>query len=57
MSRKSMSGLLGIIVGGVWFFNNVKHFETQGFVAIGMPLLVFGLGIFYFVAGMKKERG
>ena len=37
MNRKKTSGLVGIIVGGVWLVNNFKHFEEQGIVAIGMP--------------------
>lgn len=54
MSRKSISGLIGIIVGGAWLVNNWKHFDEQGFVAIGMPLIILALGVVYFVIGMKK---
>ncbi len=54
MSKKSLSGLLGIIVGGAWLAMNFKHFEEQGFVAIGMPLIITVLGVVFLIAGMKK---
>ncbi|HEY8026466.1 MAG TPA: hypothetical protein VIF60_18125 [Burkholderiaceae bacterium] len=46
-SRKT-SGLIGMIVGALWFFANVRHFSEQGFVAIGMPIIIFVLGVVYF---------
>ena len=55
MNRKKISGLLGIIVGGAWLANNYKHFDEQGFVAIGMPLLILVAGIVYFVLGTKSS--
>ncbi|MDJ0710370.1 MAG: hypothetical protein QNJ14_08275 [Woeseiaceae bacterium] len=54
MNRKKTSGLVGIIVGGVWLANNVRHFDEQGFVAIGVPLLLLVVGTVYFVSGMKS---
>lgn len=54
MSKKSMSGLLGIVVGGAWLFSNMRYFDEQGMMAIGMPLLILIAGIVYFVLGMKK---
>ncbi|MFC5491404.1 hypothetical protein [Dokdonella soli] len=54
MSKKSMSGLLGIIVGGGWLAMNFKHFGEQGFVAIGMPLIILALGVVYFVRGRSE---
>ena len=53
MNKKSVSGLLGIVVGGAWLANNYKHFDEQGFVAIGMPLLILAAGVIYFFIGMK----
>jgi hypothetical protein len=53
MSRKGWSGILGIVVGGGWLVNNLKYFHDQGFVAIGMPLIILVLGIVYAVQGMK----
>ena len=54
MNKKSISGLIGIVVGGALLVNNFKHFEEQGFVAIGMPLIITVLGIVYLIKGMKK---
>lgn len=55
MNRKSISGLVGIVVGGAWLANNYKYFDEQGFVAIGMPLLILVAGVVYFVLGMKSS--
>lgn len=55
MNRKSISGLVGIVVGGAWLANNYKYFDEQGFVAIGMPLLILAAGVVYFVLGMKSS--
>ena len=54
MNKKSISGLIGIIIGGAWLVNNFKYFEEQGFVAIGMPLIITIAGVIYFIKGMKK---
>jgi hypothetical protein len=54
MSKKSLSGLLGIIVGGIWLAMNFKHYGEQGFVAIGMPLIILILGIIYFIRGRNE---
>lgn len=54
MSKKSISGLIGIVVGGIWLFRNFQYFEEQGFVAIGMPLIITVVGLVYFVTGFKK---
>ena len=54
MNRKKISGLVGIVVGGVWLASNFKHFDEQGFVAIGMPLVILVAGIAYFFSGMKS---
>ncbi|WP_162932644.1 hypothetical protein [Solimonas sp. K1W22B-7] len=51
MWSKKTSGLIGIVVGGAWFLANLRHVGEQGFVAIGMPLLILGLGIVYFRKG------
>jgi hypothetical protein len=55
MSKKRISGLIGIVVGGVWLMFNFQHFERQGFVAIGMPLLLLVLGVVYFIRGKNEE--
>ena len=55
MTKKRISGLIGIVVGGIWLLFNFRHFGSQGFVAIGMPLLVLVLGIVYFVRGKSDE--
>jgi hypothetical protein len=48
MSRKRVSGLIGIVVGGLWLLYSLQYFSRQGFVAIGMPLLILVLGLVYF---------
>ena len=55
MSGKRVSGLLGMVVGGIWFVHNLQFFKEQGFVAIGMPLVIFVAGVVYFSRG-KAER-
>jgi hypothetical protein len=56
VSKKGLSGLIGIIVGAVWLAMNFRHFEQQGFVAIGMPLLILVLGIVYFIRGKNEDE-
>jgi hypothetical protein len=51
MSGKRISGLVGIVVGGIWFVHNLQFFKEQGFVAIGMPLVIFVAGMIYFFRG------
>jgi hypothetical protein len=46
---KKLSGFLGMMVGGAWLLANFKHFEAQGFVAIGMPLVILILGGIFFL--------
>jgi hypothetical protein len=48
MGSKKTSGLIGMIVGGVWFLANLRHFSEQGFIAIGLPIIIFILGFIYF---------
>ena len=55
MWTKRTSGLIGIIVGGLWLLINFRHVATQGLVAIGLPLIILILGIVYFVQGKKDE--
>ena len=55
MNRKSIGGLVGVVVGGAWLANNFKHFDEQGFVAIGMPLLILAAGVIYLVLGSKSS--
>lgn len=51
MWSKKTSGLIGMVVGGVWFSVNLRHFSEQGFVAIAMPAIIFVLGLIYFRKG------
>ena len=55
MNRGSIAGLVGIVIGGAWLANNYKYFDEQGFVAIGMPLLILAAGIVYFVLGRRSS--
>lgn len=54
MSSKKWSGMLGIVVGSIWFAFNIKHFDEQGFVAIGMPIILIVAGLVFFLRGMKR---
>ena len=54
MWSKKTSGLIGMTVGSIWFLANVRHFSEQGFVAIGMPILIFILGFIYFRKGSSE---
>ena len=56
MNRNTIGGLLGLIVGGVWLANNYQYFDEQGFVAIGMPLILMVAGVVYLVLGIRKPR-
>lgn len=55
MNRNTISGLVGIVVGGAWFFANLPHYQTQGLPAIGMPLIIAGLGVVYLVRGLRQR--
>ena len=55
MNRNTIGGLLGLIVGGVWLANNYRYFDEQGFVAIGMPLILMVAGVVYLVLGINKR--
>lgn len=48
MWSKKTSGLIGMVVGGGWLLWNLQYFSQQGFVAIGMPLIITALGAYYF---------
>jgi hypothetical protein len=48
MWSKKTSGLIGIVLGSILFLANVRHFDEQGFVAIGMPILLIVFGIYYY---------
>ena len=51
MWSKKTSGLIGMTVGSIWFLMNVRHFSEQGFVAVGMPIIIIVLGFIYFRKG------
>lgn len=54
MNKNVIGGLLGIVVGGVWLANNYQYVGEQGFVAIGMPLILMVAGVIYLVLGIRK---
>ena len=54
MNRKTQAGIAGMAVGGVWLLANLRHFQEQGFVAIGMPLILLVLGGIYFARGRTE---
>lgn len=56
MWSKKTSGMIGMIVGGVWFLVNVRHVSDQGFVAIGLPVIIFVLGLVYFRRGLADSE-
>lgn len=56
MWSKKTSGLIGMLVGGIWLLANVRHFQEQGFVAIGMPLLILVLGIVYYLSAQREAQ-
>jgi hypothetical protein len=56
MWSKKTSGLIGMIVGAIWFLANVRHISEQGFVAIGMPIIIFVLGVVYFRKGIGEAE-
>ncbi|MDH3747699.1 MAG: hypothetical protein OER97_05790 [Gammaproteobacteria bacterium] len=53
MNKKTLSGLIGLVVGGAWLAYNLQYFDEQGFVAIGMPLLITAAGAIYLFLGIK----
>ncbi|WP_303747635.1 hypothetical protein [Stenotrophomonas pigmentata] len=55
MSGKKISGLIGMVVGAAWFAVNVRHFNEDGFVAIGMPLIIFVLGLVHFIKARSQS--
>ncbi|MDQ9171414.1 hypothetical protein Q8A64_13450 [Oxalobacteraceae bacterium R-40] len=56
MWSKKTFGLIGMALGAAWFVANVRHFAEQGFVAIGMPIILFILGVIYFRKGSAEEN-
>ncbi|MFZ6759182.1 hypothetical protein ACO0K9_18405 [Undibacterium sp. Ji50W] len=56
MWSKKTSGLIGMIVGAILFLLNVQHFSKEGFVAIGMPIILFVLGVIYYRKGSKEKK-
>ena len=56
MWSKKTSGLIGMVVGGIWLLANVRHFSEQGFVAVGMPVIIFVLGLIYFRKGSAESE-
>ena len=56
MWSKKTSGVIGMAIGSIWFLANVRHFSDQGFVAIGMPIIIFVLGLIYFRKGNAEAE-
>lgn len=56
MWRKKTSGLIGMVLGVLWLLHNLRHFETQGHVAVTMPIILFALGVFYYRQGSKDAE-
>lgn len=54
MNRKTQAGIAGMVVGGAWLLANLRHVQDQGFVAIGMPLVLLVLGGIYVARGRKE---
>lgn len=54
MNSRQKSGVLGMVVGGVWLLVNLRHVPSQGFVAIGMPLLIAVAGLVYYLKGRSE---
>jgi len=43
-----------MVVGGAWFLANVRHVAEQGFVAIGLPIIIFTVGVLYYRTGSSE---
>jgi hypothetical protein len=56
VSGKGWSGLLGVIIGGAWLLKNFQYFDEQGFVAIGMPLIITVIGAIFLIGGMTNKQ-
>jgi hypothetical protein len=56
MSRKRVSGLIGIVGGGAWLVYSLQFFSQQGFVAVGLPLVILVLGLVYFFGGKDPAQ-
>ena len=53
MNRRTIGGMVGVILGAAWLVANLPHYGEQGIVAIGMPLLIVGLGASQLVRGLR----
>lgn len=53
MNGRTASGLLGVVIGGAWLAKNYQYVDEQGFVAIGMPLILIVAGVIYLFSGKK----
>lgn len=54
MNRRRISGLVGMVVGGIWLLVNLRHVKDQGLVAIGLPLVFIALGVWHWVRGRDE---
>jgi uncharacterized membrane protein YccC len=54
MRSKKISGVIGMVLGAVWFAMNMQHFDQQGYVAVGMPVFLFALGVYFYRHEDKK---
>ena len=56
MNKNTISGLVGLVVGGAWLANNFKYFDEQGFIAIGMPAVITVVGLIFLVGGLTSKK-
>jgi hypothetical protein len=48
MSSKKIIGVIVMLVGALWFANTMQNFDQQGYIAVGMPMFLFALGVYYY---------
>ena len=56
MNKNTISGLVGVVVGGAWLANNFKYFDEQGLIAIGMPAVITVVGLIFLVGGLTASK-
>lgn len=56
MHKKILLGLIATVVGGFWLIDAYQGLDLAGIRAIAIPLVVFLVGLNYFVKGLRGER-
>lgn len=51
MNKRRMTGMVAMVVGGLWLLMNLRHVQSQGLVAVGMPLVFIALGVWHWRRG------